>query len=426
MQHSSEFEPFFLAKGGPPMSRAGSQHPGTPFAPIDGDSHAYFFYTDGYEFDWLYGTMGGKDIYTRHFDRFLRDIQPDVVHVQHTLHLGYDLLRQIKTTLPNAVIVYTLHELLPICHRQGQMVRTVNNEELCDRESPRRCHECFPSISPQTFFMRKRFVQSHFSLVDLFIAPSRFLLERYLGWGIPQEKIRFEEYGRSSMLQEQDDTDEANRPRNRFGFFGQLTPFKGVHILLEAMDLLVKDRAKSLVHSSKRSQWDVWSEPEAPSEPPQEEPHLWLHGANLDFTSSGFQNQFNQLLENASDYVTMVGRYDHKNLPRLMKRVDWVVVPSIWWENSPLVIQEAFMHGRPVICSDIGGMAEKVTHGVNGLHFRVGDPESLALTIRQATDTHGLWEKLRYGIPQIYPMDDHIRELTGIYRTLSSQSLQTR
>ena len=56
-----------------------------------------------------------------------------------------------------------------------------------------------------------------------------------------------------------------------------------------------------------------------------------------------------------------------------MAEIDWVVVPSIWWENSPLVIQEAFLHGRPVICSDIGGMAEKVRHGVDGLHFRVGD-----------------------------------------------------
>jgi glycosyltransferase involved in cell wall biosynthesis len=56
-------------------------------------------------------------------------------------------------------------------------------------------------------------------------------------------------------------------------------------------------------------------------------------------------------------------------------------VPSIWWENSPVVIQEAFSYGRPVICSDIGGMAEKVNHRVDGLHFKVGSPEDLARTI---------------------------------------------
>jgi circadian clock protein KaiC len=48
-----------------------------------------------------------------------------------------------------------------------------------------------------------------------------------------------------------------------------------------------------------------------------------------------------------------------------MGEIDWVVVPSIWWETGPLTVLEAFQYGRPVICSDIGGMAEKVSHGVN-------------------------------------------------------------
>jgi len=91
-----------------------------------------------------------------------------------------------------------------------------------------------------------------------------------------------------------------------------------------------------------------------------------------------------RLLEATRGRVNFVGEYRHEDLPALMEKVDWVVVPSIWWENSPLVIQEAFMYGRPVICSDIGGMAEKVRDGVDGLHFRAGDPESLAEAIGRA------------------------------------------
>jgi glycosyltransferase involved in cell wall biosynthesis len=101
-----------------------------------------------------------------------------------------------------------------------------------------------------------------------------------------------------------------------------------------------------------------------------------------------------------------------------MAAIDWVVVPSIWWENSPLVIQEAFAHGRPVICSDIGGMAEKVTHGVNGLHFRAGDPRSLADVIRRAVEDPGLWDDLRAGIPAPYEMDRHVPRMTSLYREL--------
>jgi glycosyltransferase involved in cell wall biosynthesis len=79
----------------------------------------------------------------------------------------------------------------------------------------------------------------------------------------------------------------------------------------------------------------------------------------------------------------------------LIAAVDWVVVPSIWWENSPLVIQEAFAHRRPVICSNIGGMAEKDRWGRDGFHFQVNDPFELAsLMVRLAADVD-VWERFQ-------------------------------
>ena len=83
--------------------------------------------------------------------------KPDVVHFQHTLHMGYDLVSTARRVLPHAPILYTLHEYLPICHRQGQMLRTEHkNEELCLKASPRRCSECFPDIPSSEFFLRER------------------------------------------------------------------------------------------------------------------------------------------------------------------------------------------------------------------------------------------------------------------------------
>ncbi len=106
----------------------------------------------------------------------------------------------------------------------------------------------------------------------------------------------------------------------------------------------------------------------------------------------------------------------------LWRAVDWVVVPSIWWENSPLVIQEAFAHGRPVICSDIGGMAEKVTDLVDGLHFRAGDPLSLADTIAAATSMPGLWDQLSGGIAPVHSLEDHSAKLSSLYDQLLVES----
>jgi glycosyltransferase involved in cell wall biosynthesis len=235
--------------------------------------------------------------------------------------------------------------------------------------------------------------------VDMFLAPSDFLRQRFIEWGIPEEKIRTEEYGRRPARRHARTSDGTHR--NRLGFFGQLSMFKGIDVLLEAMRILVRD-----------------SDGTAAPRKALELPRLRVHGANLELQPGEFQNRFNRLLEETEAAVTFVGKYDHEQLPELMEHVDWVVVPSVWWENSPLVIQEAFQQRRPVICSGIGGMAEKVTDNVNGLHFTAGNPMSLAEAIKRATGTPGLWETLREGIPEVYLMDRHIKELDRIYGLL--------
>ena len=74
-----------------------------------------------------------------------------------------------------------------------------------------------------------------------------------------------------------------------------------------------------------------------------------------------------------------------------------------------------------MICSGIGGMAEKVTHDVNGLHFNVGDADSMAAAIERAASEPGLWERLREGIPDILTVDDHIANLTRRYQDLRAR-----
>jgi glycosyltransferase involved in cell wall biosynthesis len=425
VQASDVFEPIFLARIGPTATLRPPRHPGTPFSTINDDPNQYFLYTNTNDFDWLNLTLRAKEIYTLHFREFLLAHRPDIIHFQHTLYLGFDLIRQAKNTLPDTPIVYTLHEYRPICHRDGQMVRT-HNQELCHESSPRRCHECFPDITPQAFFSRKRFIQSHLSLVDLFLAPSRFLRDQYVRWGIPAEKIRYEEYGRSLPRPTPQPT--TTRPRNRLAFFGQFSPYKGVQVLLKAMLLLNEGRlAASTIPSLMLTPPDASAQNGHARSPAYERGvHLWLHGANLEWQSAAFQQEFETLIEASRPHVTLVGRYDHAELAALMAHIDWVIVPSIWWENSPLVIQEAFAHGRPVICSGIGGMAEKVMHGVNGLHFRADDPRSLAETIRQATSSPGLWETLQSGIPALYPMAEHVTTLSELYQALIDRTAMQR
>jgi glycosyltransferase involved in cell wall biosynthesis len=367
---------------------AGRHRAGSAFSALDGDPSQYLVRIEDGGFDILNMTYGEKSLYTRFFADFLRAQDPDVVHLQHTLFVGCELVSLVRRLLPTTPIVYTLHDYMPICNRDGRLVRT--DESLCLEATPRRCHECFPGISEQTFFLRERFIRAHLDQVHLFLAPSHFLLERYVDWGIPREKIRFEECGRPPALPAAES--RGDRARNRLGFFADLShvDFEGAEILLQAMRI-VRDRALGA--------------------------HLWLHGTNLARFPDRRRQRVLDLIHEVGN-VSFVESWDRAGLPEMMSNVDWVVVPSRWWEGSPLVIQDAFLHGRPVICSDIGAMAEKVAHEGNGLHFTVADPPSLADAVCRAITSPGLWDELRQGIPPVYGMDEHVASLTGIYRDL--------
>jgi glycosyltransferase involved in cell wall biosynthesis len=404
MKNSGEVDPIFLARVGNTASSGFVSHPGTPFSVLEADTHQYSMQSEIDDFEWLTLSQRQKELFTVHLREFLLTHRPDVVHVQHTLYLGVDMLREIRNTLPEVPIVYTLHDYRPICHRDGVLVRTKGNE-TCTHASPRRCNECFPDRSQEDFFMRQRFIQAHLSVVDLFLAPSEFLMERYIQWGIEPERIKLSDYGRAPI-----DAAEAEprEVRNRLGYFGQLNPYKGVTTLLQAMQLLGNESSNGSSNGSP-------VESNGKADP---DPELRLHGANLEWQSEEFQREFLELVEDTESNVTYVGKYEKDLLPSLMGDIDWVIVPSIWWENSPLVIQEAFLYGKPVICSGIGGMAEKVTDGVNGLHFRAGDSRSLAQTIRKAVDSQGLWDDLRKGMPHIKTVKEDVRSLIDTYHEL--------
>jgi glycosyltransferase involved in cell wall biosynthesis len=393
LRDSAEIEPLLVARADMRQAAESGFYAGATFKPVEGDPHQYFMFTDFEKFDPVLGTSEAKSLFTEEFAGFVRAQRPDVVHFQHTHLIGYDIVSMTRRVLPEAPIFYTLHEYLPICQREGQMIRTERKGlELCTRASPRRCNECYPFIPTQQFFLRERFIKSHLAKVDLFLSPSHFLRNRYVEWGIPADRIRVEELGRrlTPTLPEQ----EADNPRTRLGFFGQLTPFKGAETLLEAMKLLAERLP---------------------------EVHLYLHGAYVEYFADTYGRAFLEMVNDSSGNVTYAGAYEHSSLPRLMQGIDWVVLPSRWWENSPLVVQEAFMHGRPVICSGIGGMAEKVTDQVNGLHFRVGDAASLACVIERAVSEPELWERLRDGIPPVYTVDEHVASLTRLYEGLLEQ-----
>jgi len=324
------------------------------------------------------------------FGDFLRVYKPDVVHFHHVLLVGVEAIFLVRRILPRAKIVMTLHDYFPICAHEGQMV-TVKDKALCDRATPDACHACFPEIDLDKFVLRRGQIQAMFSLVDQFIAPSQFLRQRYIDWGLPAEKIVVLRNARPAVEPAAPRGLAPGERRDAFGFFGNVSPFKGVPVALEAAQRLVRQGDTKFT--------------------------LSIHGG-MPFQTSAFKDQVESLAKKSAGTVALRGAYKLPELKSLIAAVDWVVVPSIWWENAPLVIQEAFLHRRPVICSDIGGMAEAVRDGMDGLHFRVGDPVDLARAMRRAMDEPGLWERLSGGITPPPSLADCAAEHLALYQTL--------
>jgi glycosyltransferase involved in cell wall biosynthesis len=128
-------------------------------------------------------------------------------------------------------------------------------------------------------------------------------------------------------------------------------------------------------------------------------PRIVIHGSMAG--SPEFQSRLAEKLAAMGDMVEYRGAYDMGEVVDLMSAAGWIVVPSTWWENSPVVIEEAFHAGRPVICGNIGGMKEKVAHEVNGLHFRARDPADLSATLERCLREPELWARLKASVREV-------------------------
>ena len=112
--------------------------------------------------------------------------QPDIVHVHHFAYWSLDLL-EILYELDKRV-VFTFHEYMAICQNLGQMIKT--NKRLCEQSSPSECGACFPNFTPGQFFLREQIFRTYLAYCDYFVAPSKFLLDRYVNWGLDPERRR--------------------------------------------------------------------------------------------------------------------------------------------------------------------------------------------------------------------------------------------
>lgn len=356
--------------------------------------------------------------------RVIDEFQPDVAHIHHLTCLSTTIVRSLaERRIPRFV---TLHDYWLICHR-GQLLDV--DYRVCDGPEPSGCHACLgatggagtagflgaaalrvlerrlpatparhlrslagrmatrvfsPGAADDQARRRLEHMRAVSADVTHFLAPSRHMRDRFVQFGVVPERITVSRYGFDHTPFRR--IGRTPSTRLRLGFLGSLMVSKAPHVLLEAVGRLTPG-AVSIDLFGARSAY---------------------HGDDR------YRRQLEPLLK--QDGVQEHGAIAHDRVAQALAAIDVLVVPSIWPENSPLVIQEAFLAGVPVVASRIGGIPEVVEDGRNGLLFRAGDADDLARVLTRLLREPDLLEALRAGVPPVRTIDDDVRRARELYQ----------
>jgi GT2 family glycosyltransferase/glycosyltransferase involved in cell wall biosynthesis len=357
--------------------------------------------------------------------------RPDVAHIHHLTCLSTEIVRALEVRRIPSVV--TLHDYWFICHR-GQLLDVAYRR--CDGPGPEGCDACVqdvevvpvpaaavplaraidrlappvvsragrrmasalaPALSHGSARQRLTEMRRVCDGVTHFLCPSHSLRERFVRFGLPPERLTLSPYGLDHRPFEEQDSRSTPSTPLRLGFVGSLMASKAPHLLLEAHRRLAVNEATVTVYG----------------EPAD------YHG------DTSYRRVLAPLLTGPG--VSVAGGRPHHDIPRALGSLDVLVVPSIWEENSPLIVWEAMLAGLPVVASRIGGIPEIVEHGRNGLLFEPGDVDDLERTLRTLVAEPGLLRAYAAGAraTAVRTIEDDVRQARRLYSTLASAASTT-
>ncbi|MCC7369121.1 MAG: glycosyltransferase family 4 protein [Chloroflexi bacterium] len=351
------------------------------------------------------------------FSAYLREVGADVVHVTSCYSLSANILGAARQAGCRTILTLTDFWFLCIRHT---LLR--GDGSLCaGPTSAADCQRCLASGSPSLrgimdrtnpqLVARALLAASHapalvrlpglrgyvgdaetrldhlrqaFAQADAVIAPSRFLKQMLVRGGYSADSMTVSPYGMDLSWGPMT-ARRADDGQLVLGYLGQIEPLKGVDVAVRAVRALPTDRPV----------------------------RLRIFGS-LEKNPS-YVARLRELAEGDAR-IEFVGPYQPRDLREVLAGLDAIVVPSLWYENTPLVISEAFAARRPALATNLGGMSEAVQHGKNGLLFERGDAAGLAAAIVRLTTEPGLLDELRAGIQPVRTIDEEIVALLDLYR----------
>jgi glycosyltransferase involved in cell wall biosynthesis len=329
----------------------------------------------------------------------LRQELPDIVHIQHLMGMPIGLVDLlVKASIPYVV---TLHDYWYLCANAQLLTNT--DQTICEGPDRRafNCSQCAfvraggkkiswlaPVVAPlmQSRNNRLRAVLDRASHV---IAPTDFVRQIYARAGMSTANMVMVRHGKEMPQKEVEIARQRHETRQRdgclrIGFIGSIGWQKGVHVLIEAVNML-----------------------------PEERVQLTLYGDLSSFPE--YVSYLQDMIQHPG--INLAGLVSRENLWMALAEFDVVVMPTLWYEVSPATIDEVFAVGVPIVASRIGAMSEKIADGVNGRLFPTGDVVALRqilMDVLENPDQLNLW---RAGIPSVRTIDEHVREIEELYQS---------
>lgn len=342
------------------------------------------------------------------FGEYLESYQPDLVHLQSGYLITPSVLEAAQQR--DIATAVTLHDFWFLCPRitllrgDGSLCPSPPADPSacvwCERLASRRyrladhvtmgqfgraARQISLRAGAQLIAERRGYLQSILAQVDAAIAPSQFLAAQF-DQIVAAERLHTLRYGLDRTGQP---TPPGCSAELRLGYIGQIAPHKGVHTLIEAARMLPAD--------GRPWRLAIWGD-------------LEQHPA------------YSERLRRAiggDTRIRLAGRFENSRVGEVLAGCDALVVPSLWYENSPLAIMEAQAAGRPVLTSALGGMAELVRDEVDGLHFRAGDARDLARQIGRLRDDPGLLVRLVDAVAPPATIDAEMTVMLRIYEQVT-------
>lgn len=293
--------------------------------------------------------------------RFARGIKPNVIFVHHFVLVGIDFLVALRKALPDARFVFTAHEFLPICKKDGHLVRT--NNQLCTSYTPFDCIGCFPNAEPKDFSVRYKLFQSLFDACDVVVTPSLFqgqILASHFAFG---DRLAVVPNGSFDQVSHAHNGEDRRARGASIAFFGQVLRDKGIEFLLQQIPALLSNHKQLTIH--------IW-------------------GSGLDMNPVDFQQHVEQAMvqigENfGKDRVVLRGTYDNRRVVEIMALYDCVIFPSLWPETFSMVFSEALIAGCKIIAPAVGAFKERHGEAGGNCHlYELGDALSFSVAVNTA------------------------------------------